>query len=161
MQEHKSHNTSIDHLMAKQRSWLKSSIIDGDDKYNQYFSSFSFFNKKFKSENYIANTFPDIFSFYPHSLDIKKHFKKLEEIMLRASSDPFSTIVMSNVLQTLFSLYLHNQYTDFHKLSCARKPQMRAICTYMGCTKATTNDWDIGPSVAIKALSANILWIAK
>ena len=84
--------------------------------------------------------FQIFFSFYPHSLDIKKHFKKLEEIMLRASSDPFSTIVMSNVLQTLFSLYLHNQYTDFHKLSCARKPQMRAICTYMGCTKATTND---------------------
>jgi len=35
---------------------------------------------------------------------------------------------------------------------------MRAICTYMGCTKVTTNDWDIRPLVAIKALSANILW---
>ena len=42
--------------------------------------------------------------------------------------------------QTSFSLYLHNQWTDFHKLSCAGKPQMRAICTYMGCTKATIND---------------------
>ena len=38
---------------------------------------------------------------------------------------------------------------------------MRAICTYMGGIKATTNDWDIRPSVAIKALSANISWIAK
>ena len=36
---------------------------------------------------------------------------------------------------------------------------MRAICTYAGCTKATTNDWDIRPSVAVKALSANILWM--
>ena len=44
------------------------------------------------------------------------------------------------VLQTSFSLYLHNQWTDFHKLSCTGKPQMRAIRTYMGCTKATTND---------------------
>ena len=42
--------------------------------------------------------------------------------------------------QTSFSLYLHNQWTDFHKPSCARKPQMRTICTYMGCTKATIND---------------------
>ena len=42
--------------------------------------------------------------------------------------------------QTSFSLYLHNQWTDFHKLSCAGKPQMRAIRTYAGCTKATTND---------------------
>ena len=38
---------------------------------------------------------------------------------------------------------------------------MKAICTYVGCTKVTTNDWDIRPSVAVKALSANISWIAK
>ena len=38
---------------------------------------------------------------------------------------------------------------------------MRAIHTYVGYTKATTNDWDIRPSVAIKALSANISWTAK
>ena len=38
---------------------------------------------------------------------------------------------------------------------------MRAIYTYMGCTKATTNDWDIRPSVVIKALFANISWIAE
>ena len=38
---------------------------------------------------------------------------------------------------------------------------MRTICTYTECTKATTNDWDIRPSVAVKALSANISWTAK
>jgi len=38
---------------------------------------------------------------------------------------------------------------------------MRAIHTYVGCTKVTTNDWDIRPSVAVKALSANISWTAK
>ena len=38
---------------------------------------------------------------------------------------------------------------------------MKAICTYIGCTKVTTNDWDIRPSVAVKALSANISQIAK
>ena len=38
---------------------------------------------------------------------------------------------------------------------------MRAICTYTGYTKATTNDWDIRPSVTIKVLSANISWIAR
>jgi len=97
IQEHKSHNVSIDHLTAKQRSQLKSSIIDVDDKSNQCFPSFSFFNKKFKPGNCITDTFLDYFSFYPHSLDIKEHFKKLEEIILRASSDPFSTIVMLDV----------------------------------------------------------------
>jgi len=38
-------------------------------------------------------------------------------------------------------------------------PQMRA--TYVGCIKVITNDRDIRPSVAVKALSANISWTAK
>ena len=38
---------------------------------------------------------------------------------------------------------------------------MRAICIYVGCTKVTTNDWDIRLSVAIKASSANISWKAE
>ena len=37
---------------------------------------------------------------------------------------------------------------------------MRAICTYVGCTKVATNDWDIRTLVAVKALSANISWTA-
>jgi len=47
---------------------------------------------------------------------------------------------MIEVLQTSFSLYLYNQWTDFHKLSCPGKPQVRAIYTYVGGTKATMND---------------------
>ena len=38
---------------------------------------------------------------------------------------------------------------------------MRAICTYAEIIKVITNDWDIRPSVAVKALSANISWMAK
>ena len=38
---------------------------------------------------------------------------------------------------------------------------MRAIHTYAGCTKATTNDWDIRTSVTVKAVSANISWTAE
>ena len=70
-------------------------------------------------------------------------------------------VTTSDVSQTSFNLYLHNRWTDFHKTSCTGKPQMRAIRTYAGCTKATTNDWDIRTSVAVKALSANISWIAE
>jgi len=48
-----------------------------------------------------------------------------------------------------------------YKLHSAGKPQMRAICTYVGCTKATTNNQDIRPSVTVKSLFANISWTAK
>ena len=37
---------------------------------------------------------------------------------------------------------------------------MRAIYTYMGCTKATTNNWDVRSSVTVKVLSVNISWMA-
>ena len=67
----------------------------------------------------------------------------------------------NTLLQISFSLYLYNQWTDFHKLSCAEKPQMRAIYTYVGGIKVTISDWDIKPSVAVKALPANISWMAK
>ena len=36
---------------------------------------------------------------------------------------------------------------------------MRAIHTYVGHTKVTTKNWDIKPSVTVKVLLANILWI--
>ena len=38
---------------------------------------------------------------------------------------------------------------------------MRAIHICMGCIKVTTNDWDIRPSIAVKALSANISRMAE
>ena len=38
---------------------------------------------------------------------------------------------------------------------------MRAIHICAGCTKVTTNDWDIRPSIAVKALSANISRMAE
>ena len=38
---------------------------------------------------------------------------------------------------------------------------MRAIYTYIGYTKATTNNQDIRLSVTVKASFANILWMAE
>jgi len=62
------------------------------------------------------------------------YISNINKCLRNSKSDIFA------VSQTSFSLYLHNQWTDFHKLSCAGKPQMRAICIYVGCTKETTND---------------------
>ena len=38
---------------------------------------------------------------------------------------------------------------------------MRTICTYTECTKVTTNNWDIRPSVTVKALFTDISWMAR
>jgi len=105
------HISSIDYLTEKQRLQLKSPLIDVDNKHNEFFPSFSFFNKEFKPGNRLIDLFSDRFSFYFHSSNTKKHIKKLDEITLRASSNPSLTIVVSdasikNHISTLIS-YIH------------------------------------------------------
>ena len=88
--------SSIDHLTVKQRLQLKSPLINVDNKCNQFFLSFSFFNKKFKPGNRLMNLFSDHFSFHFYSSNTKKHIKKLDEIALRALSNSSSTIIVSD-----------------------------------------------------------------
>jgi len=46
-----SHNISIDNLTFKQRLYLRSSLIDIDNRYNELLFSFSFFNEELNLEN--------------------------------------------------------------------------------------------------------------
>ena len=96
LQEQNCHNASIDHLMAKQRIQLKLPLINVDNKCNKFFPSFSFFNEEFKLGNHLVDIFPDHFSFHSCLSNIKKHIKNLNEITFRVSSDPFSTIIVSD-----------------------------------------------------------------
>ena len=111
-QEQKCHNASINPLMAKQRIWLKSPLIDINKKCNKFFLSFCFFNEEFKPGNCIVDIFPDRFSFYPHLMNVKKHIKNLDEVTFKASSNPSSTIVISDASiknqVTTSILYVHS-----------------------------------------------------
>ena len=88
---------------------MKSPLIDVDNKYNKFFSSFSFFNEEFKPGNHLINLFLDYFSFYPCSFNTKKHIKKLDNITLRASFNPSSTIIVSNasIMNYVATLIFH------------------------------------------------------
>ena len=68
-----------------------------NNKYNKFFPSFSFFNKEFEPGNRLIDLFSDHFSFHFCSSNSKKHIEKLDEIVFRVSSNPSSTIVMSDV----------------------------------------------------------------
>jgi len=71
-------------------------LIDVDDKCNKFFPSFSFFNNEFKPGKCIIDIFSDHYFFHPCILNIKKHMKNLKETTIRASSDPFSSIIVSD-----------------------------------------------------------------
>ena len=96
MQERSCHISSIDYLIAKQRIQLKSPLINMDNKHNDFFPSFSFFNKEFEPGNKLIDLFSDCFSFHFHSSNSKKHIEKLDEIAFKVSSNPLSTIVVSD-----------------------------------------------------------------
>ena len=104
-QEQNCHSASIDHLTNKQRLCLKSPLINVDNKHNKFFPSFSFFNEEFKPGNHLINVFSDCFSFHPCSSNNKNYIGKLDDITLRASSNPSSTIIVSimNYIATLIS----------------------------------------------------------
>jgi len=96
MQERSCHISSIDYLTAKQKIQLKSLLIDVNNKCNEFFPSFSFFNKEFEPGNRLIDLFSDHFSFHFCSPNLKKHIEKLDEITFRASSNHSSTIVVSD-----------------------------------------------------------------
>ena len=109
------YNISVDLLTPKQRLYLKSAFIDMDNKYNKLISSFSFFNKEFKPENCLIDLFSDRFSFYLCSPNIKKHIKKLDNIIFRALLNTYSSIIVSDasiknhVITSILHIYLHNK----------------------------------------------------
>jgi len=94
MQEKSCHISSIDYFTAKQRIQLKFPLIDVDNKHNEFFPFFSFFNKEFESGNRLIDLFSDHFSFYFCSSNSKKYIEKLDKITFKALSNPLSTIVV-------------------------------------------------------------------
>jgi len=88
---------------------LKSPLINVDNKHNEFFQSF---NNEFIAGKCLVDTFSDCFSFHSHTLNIQKHMEKLEEIAIRVSSDPYSSIIMSDAniknQVAIFILYIHS-----------------------------------------------------
>jgi len=89
-------NLSIKSLTDKQRLHLNSPLIDMDNTSNEIIPSFSPFNQEFFPGNRLSDIFSNQFLFQHHSPNIKYHVKNLDNIVLEASSDHFSSIVVSN-----------------------------------------------------------------
>jgi len=95
--------------------------------------TFKFFSQAFSTM--IANSLTALLRLVVSDiLDVLIHLMDDVRSLMNADSSSLS------LSQTSSSLYFYNHWTDFHKLSCAGKLQIRVICTYVGCTKVTTND---------------------
>ena len=82
---------------------------------NEIHLSFLPFNKEFDPRNHLIDFFSDHFSFYFQSKNIKNYIKALDNITLKASSDPASFIIISDIsiknhiTMSILHIYLYNK----------------------------------------------------
>ena len=93
--KHVSYSLSLSNLTSKQRLHLNSSIINIDNRHNELLSFFPFFDE-FDLGNQLINSLSDWFSFYSHSSNIKNYLRNLNDITFIVSSNPSSSIVISD-----------------------------------------------------------------
>lgn len=67
-----------------------------DNRCNELISFFSAFNEEFFSGHHFYDLFPDHFSFHLCSSNIKNHIRNLDDITFKVSSNPLSSIVVSD-----------------------------------------------------------------
>ena len=76
------HCLSINSLTPKQVLCLRSSLIDIDNRYNEFLLSFTLLDKEFSPGNCLYDNFPDCFSFYPQLHNISGQLCKLNNITI-------------------------------------------------------------------------------
>ena len=164
LQERNCYISSIDYLTIKQRLRLKSLLINVDNKYNQFFLSFSFFNKEFKPENKLINLFSDCFSLHFHSSNTEKYIKKLNEIMLKALSNPSLTIIvsdasiMNHIATSISHIHSYNKpvVKTMHRAINVTTTEAKLFTIHCGINQAVANS-DVNHIVVI----TNFLHAAK
>ena len=127
-----------------------------DNKCNEFFPSFSFFNKEFEPGNRLIDLFSDCFLFHFYSPNLKKHIEKLDEIAFRALSNPSSTIVVSDtgiknhVITSILHIHSYNKpvIKTLHKAINITTTEAEPFAICCGINQAVTNQ-DVNHIVVI------------
>ena len=113
--KHITYYLSLNNLTFKQKSHLNSPLIDMDNRYNKFLSSFSPFDEEFSLGKRLIDSLSDCFSFHSWTQDIENHLYNLDNIIINVSSDPHSSIVISNasirnnIATSILHIHLHDE----------------------------------------------------
>jgi len=86
-----------------------------DNRCNEFLSSFSPFYEEFSLGKRLIDSFLDYFSFHFQTQDVKNHLYNLDNIIINVSSDPHSSIIISNasirnnVATSILHIYSHDK----------------------------------------------------
>jgi len=80
----------------------------------EFLPSFSPFDEEFFLGKRLINSFSDHLSFHSQTQDVKNHLYNLDNITINMSSDPYSSIVISNasirnVATSILHIHLYNK----------------------------------------------------
>ena len=99
---------------------IKELIVDIDNRFNEVFSSFNPFNRKFALGSHLINTFHSHFSFYSSNKQsdrsIKSHIHYLNNIAIKSSLDPSYALVISdasiknNIVIYITHIHIYNKH---------------------------------------------------
>ena len=109
---------SLNNLTSIQYSIIKSLLVDMDNKFNKVFPSFFLLNPEFLPRNRLIDIFSNCFSFHlvdrDNDQNIKSHIRKLDNITIQASLDPYSAVIVSDasiknqVTTSISHIHSHN-----------------------------------------------------
>ena len=94
------HCFSLECMISKQQAAIKRSIVDANSHIDGIFLSFDLLNTEFYLENRLIDSFSSHFSFYKADCSLEEskshHFSHLDNIVLNASSDLSTVVVVSD-----------------------------------------------------------------
>ena len=136
--DHTPYSLSLDTLTFKQRSRLNSSLIDMDNKKNEFIPPFDPFNQEFSPGNCLIDSFSDKISFHSWEKNVKNYIQNLDVLMLRVLSDSSISLVVSNasvknnVTTSISHIHMHNKpviKTLHHAMNVTfTEAELLAIC---------------------------------
>ena len=115
----KSYCLSLDSFTLYQRSKVKGTVIDMDNRFNEVFSVFNPLNKEFSPRSRIIDMFSNCFSFHLFKRSNNKSFKScllfLNNLTISSLLDSSYTLVVTdtsiknNIATTIAHIHIHNK----------------------------------------------------
>ena len=135
-----------------------------DNRCKKFLFAFALLDKKFSLGNHLCDNFPDHFSFYPHSHNIKDQLCKLDNIIILPSSDSLACTIISDMSIknhiAISILYIHSFNQPIIK-TCHQALNMSITEAELFAIRCGINQTIVIPHIKHIVVITNSLYTAK
>ena len=112
------HSFLFSFFTSRQHAFIKSYLVDMNNRFNKVFSSFISLYSKFFPDNRVINNFSNCFSFNLFNKhknnNLKTHIQQFNNMVIKLSSIPSNTLIImnisikNNIAKSILYMYIHN-----------------------------------------------------